>query len=288
MSVTVIADSAAALEPAQAARLGIVTVPMQVEIGGRALGEEELSLDDLVSHLGEDLTTSGPSPGAFLTALEEHAGSDGTLVLTVGAHLSSTYQAAVAASRMIGDSSPVRVVDTGTAAGAEGLVVMAAGELALAGHPLEAVEAEAVEVSRSVRLVAAVEELKYLAKSGRVPSLAAMAGDALGVRPMFEMRDARIRPLRPAFSAPKAAEQIVSHWRRSRPADDTPLHVAALHALRPAEAEALLETVTRECKPETSFVGTFGPVMIAHTGPGVTGLAWWWGAVDATRPAPPR
>ena len=28
--------------------------------------------------------------------------------------------------------------------------------------------------------------------------------------------------------------------------------------------------------PATSFVGQFGTVMIAHTGPGLAGLAWWW------------
>ena len=28
--------------------------------------------------------------------------------------------------------------------------------------------------------------------------------------------------------------------------------------------------------PETEFIGYFGTVMIVHSGPSLTGIAWWW------------
>ncbi len=31
-----------------------------------------------------------------------------------------------------------------------------------------------------------------------------------------------------------------------------------------------------EASPVTAFIGEFDAVMVAHTGPGLTGLAWWW------------
>ena len=33
--------------------------------------------------------------------------------------------------------------------------------------------------------------------------------------------------------------------------------------------------------PDESFIGEFGPVMVVHTGPGLSGLAWWWDDADA-------
>ncbi|HUC37546.1 MAG TPA: DegV family protein [Acidimicrobiales bacterium] len=276
MPVVVIADSAAALEPEMSEQLGVVTVPMQLEIGGRPIVDEAVSLDELVARLDDGVQTSGPSPGAFAQALEANQSPDGTVVLTVGQRLSSTYQSASSAASLVTDPSKVRVVDTGTAAGAEGLVVIAAAQAARSGATLDEVEAKAREVSERVRLVAAVEQLTYLVRGGRVPAVAARAGNLLGVRPLFEMSQSHIRPLRPAFSSDGALDQILAQWRKSRP-NGAPLHVAALHALRQEDAEALLAKVSAEVEPVTAFVGTFGPVMVAHTGPGVIGLAWWWG-----------
>ncbi|MBM3675499.1 MAG: hypothetical protein FJW88_11250 [Actinobacteria bacterium] len=38
----------------------------------------------------------------------------------------------------------------------------------------------------------------------------------------------------------------------------------------------LLARVEREVTPLRAFVGQFGSVKVAHTGPGLVGLAWWW------------
>jgi DegV family protein with EDD domain len=276
MPVVVIADSAAALDPSLAQQYGVITVPMQLEIGGKPVDESQIGLDELVERLDDGVQTSGPPPGAFAEALEHNLGDAGAVILTVGRQLSSTHQSAVTASRMAASEGSIRVVDTGTAAGAEGLVVIAAAEAASSGATLDEVEARALQVAERVRLVASVEHLTYLVRGGRVPAVAARVGDRLGVRPVFELSNAHIRPLRPAFSSEGAADLILSQWRRSRP-DGEGLHVAGLHALRPHDAEMLLERVRAEVEPVTSFLGTFGPVMVAHTGPGVIGLAWWWG-----------
>jgi fatty acid-binding protein DegV len=42
-----------------------------------------------------------------------------------------------------------------------------------------------------------------------------------------------------------------------------------------AAAEDLLAQVRARTKVETAFLSAFSPVMVAHTGPGLVGLAWW-------------
>jgi DegV family protein with EDD domain len=275
--VAVVADSAAALDPTLAEGLGIVTVPMQLEVGGVSLSEADMPLDELVRRLDDGVQTSAPPPGAFVDAIEgalaKEAGA--VVVLTVGANLSSTYQSAATAATLAGNGAPVTVIDTGTAAGAEGLVVLAAAQAAAAGRSLEEVVHRAQTAADRVRLVAAVEELKYLVRGGRLTSAAARAGEHLGVRPVFELRKGKIRPMRPSWSTDGAFDQILAQWRRSV-VEGADLHVAALHALRDEDANVLLDKVRAEVEPATALVGTFGPVMVAHTGPGVIGLAWWW------------
>lgn len=276
-AVAVVADSAAALDPALAAEHGIVTVPMELEVGGRPVHEADMALDELVARLDDGVQTSAPPPGAFVEALEQvrAGGARAAVVLTVGSSLSSTFQSARTAVSLLGETLPVAVVDTGTAAGAEGLVVLAAARAAAAGASLPEVEARAQLVAGRVRLVAAVEELTYLVRGGRLAAGAARAGEHLGVRPLFELRRDKIRPLRPSFSSDGALDQILGQWRRSK-VDGAALHVAALSALRDEDAGALLDKVRAEAEPATALVGSFGPVMVAHTGPGVIGLAWWW------------
>jgi DegV family protein with EDD domain len=287
-AVAVVADSAAALAPDLAAHWGITVVPMQLEVAGRPLSEADMPLDELVRHLDDGVQTSAPPPGAFVEAVRSalEAGSRSAVVLTVGSNLSSTYQSALTASRLVGDDGGVRVVDTGTAAGAEGLVVLAAAQEAAAGGSLAEVEARAQLAAGEVRLVAAVEELKYLVRGGRLASGAARAGEHLGVRPVFELRRGKIRPLRPSLSADGALDQILAQWRRSV-VEGADLHVAALHALRDEDAVVLLDKVRAEVEPVTALIGTFGPVMVAHTGPGVIGLAWWWERRPEPAPSPP-
>jgi DegV family protein with EDD domain len=187
--------------------------------------------------------------------------------------MSSTHEAAVVGARAAGGQ--VRVVDTTTAAGAQGLVVLAAAECAAAGGTVEEVEGVALDVVSRVRLIAMVPNLDHLVRSGRVPNLAGWAGKRLGIAPLFEFSDGGAHPMRPARGAEAALDRIVSHWRRSR-VDDARLHVAALHALAPESAQRLLDAVTAEVEPATVFSASFGAVMVAHTGPGLAGLAWWW------------
>ena len=272
--VAIVSDSAAALPQELAQELGIVTVPMHLEIGGRPVSERDVTPEELVAHLGDGIQTSGPSPGEFLEAIESLDSADAVLVLTVGQRYSSTFNAAVAASTMSDDQKRVRVVDTASAAGGEGLVVLAAAHSAAMGDDIEDVIGRAEYVAGRVRLVAAVRDLKYLVKGGRLPASAASLGSQFGVQVLFELRASGPRPLRPSIN--HASDRLLGLWRRSKKSDDARLHIAALHSMAPDEAAQLLRAVKREIEPVTAFVGTFGPVMIAHTGPGVIGLSWWW------------
>jgi DegV family protein with EDD domain len=257
--IAVVTDSGASIPRELAASSGIAVVDQHVQ-----------TLDGTVS-------TAAPSPGEFLRVIER-SGCDEAVVLTVSAKVSGTWNAA----RLAATESPIPcdVIDTETAAGAQALVVLAAAGAAASGADRAAVRAAALDAIARVRLVAVIEGLDHLVRSGRVPGLAGWAGRILNLKPLFEFRHGVARPLRPAVSRDAALARIVSHWRRNHHqvgADDR-LHIAALHADAEADAEGLLKRVRDELETPaaTELVLEFSEVMIAHTGPGLVGLAWWW------------
>jgi DegV family protein with EDD domain len=276
MPVGVITDSAAALPAPLSARLGVKVVPMRLTIGQATYEGDGVALEDVVARFDEGVRTSGPAPASFRQAFMAADQGQGVVVVSVSERMSSTYKSALMASEL--HPGPVRVVDSQTAAGGQALVVLAAAEAASRGLSLDEVAARAEQVRAGVHLVATVGSLEYLARGGRIPDLAGRAGRYLGVRPLFEFRSGRIRPLRPSLSQEGALDAMLGHWRRSVGGLIVPasLHVVVSHALDTEMAEALVSAIRAEVEPVTCLVESFSPVMVAHTGPGVTGLAWRW------------
>jgi DegV family protein with EDD domain len=270
VTVTVITDSAASLPPDLARDRHVTVVAMRLAWDGRDVRDGDVEVAELLRAPDGPVATSGPPPGEFAAAIDA-ADQDGAVVLTIASSMSSTYEAARVGAQAA--SRPAEVVDTGTAAGAQGLVVLAAADAAAGGATMSEVAAAARHVAARVRLVAAVDRLDHLVRSGRVPQVAAWAGKVLGLHPLFEFRDGQVKRLRPATGGDAALESVLRRWRRDR-RPDAVLHVAVLHALQPDAAATLLERVEREANPKTSFVGEFSAVMAVHTGP-LVGLAWW-------------
>jgi DegV family protein with EDD domain len=273
----VVTDSACSLPAELAQAAGARVVPMWVHLGSEEHPDGALPTEEVLRRSPEGVTTSCPSPGQLLDACEQADDGDGVLVLTISARMSGVYEAAVNAARQ--RAGRTEVVDTGTAAGAEGLVVLAACAAARQGRSLDEVSELARSVARRARLVATVPSLDHLARSGRVPAIAASGARRLGLGALFEFRHGRAFPLRPALGRQAALERMLAMLARDADrSGDGPgrLHVAGLHALDRATAEQLVERVRLRWRPETSFVGDFSAVMVAHTGPGLVGLAWYW------------
>lgn len=278
--------------PAELARdNGVTVVPMWVTVGGRQYRDDELSLPELIAGTVDKVSTSGPAPGELARAVEMADTGDGALILTVSRKMSAVYDAARLASHLLDDRS-VAVLDTGTAAGAEGLVVLAAARAARAGRPLADVVGAAEAAVHGARLVATLPSLDHLARGGRVPGAASWGARWLGLHPLFEFRGGGVRALRPARGRDGACQRMIALWasglERQRRLGAR-LHVAALHAQDPGVADELLREVRARAEPASSFVGSFTPVMVAHTGPKLAGLAWWWEepvSQDGGRPAP--
>lgn len=275
--VAVVTDSAASLPADAASRLGIAVVPMSLVLNGEVYADGTLAPEELVRRAGgREVSTSAPSPGDFLKVMEGLEGRH-VLVTTVSQTMSASYEAAVAAAGYLPEGTAA-VLDSRTAAGGQGLVVLAAAEAAAVGATLAGVTGTARRVVGAVRLMAELESLDQLARSGRVPGIAAWAGRSLGVRPVFEFVHGRIRARRPALSRGAAIDRMVTACVEARPGTGRParLRAAVLDARDPVGAALVRERLLARVPEADVFGAPFSSVMVAHTGPGLVGLAWWW------------
>ena len=223
-------------------------------------------------------TTSAPSPSAFLEAYRELSQSaENILCLSLPPELTMVIQSATLAKEMAKEElpdMPIEVVDCRTAAGAQGLIVLAAARAAAAGKGLDEVIQVVQDMIPRVHLIVMMDTLYYLAKGGRIPTAAAWAGSLLKVKPFVTVSQGKVRLVTAVRTKRRGVERLLEMMGQ-RTGANSPLHVIVLHADALEEAEDLKQRVASEFDCAEIYVKDFTPVMGIHTGPGLLGLAFY-------------
>jgi DegV family protein with EDD domain len=294
--VAVVTDSSATVPPDLVQELDIRVVPIWLALDGHAFRDGvDITAAEVYRWLRKSKrlpssairslpTTSAPSVGDFLRVYAAAAQeASGIVSIHLSPSLSATYNSAFTASQLVDgpDGRPfrsIRVVNCHTAAMGQGFVVLAAARAAAAGADLEAVAARAQKVAARVNLLATIGTLEYLHRGGRIGGAATLLGTMLQIKPVLYVADghvdvfARPRTLTKALRVmlQEMAERVNGDGRGARP-----LHVAILHADEPEKAEVLRQQVVEQFDCAELYVTELTPVMGAHTGPGVLGVAFY-------------
>ena len=276
--VRLVTDSSACLPPEEIEAHGIAIVPAVLVWNGVELRDGiDITNEAFWKRLATDPTlptTSATSPRAYAAefANARAAGMD-VLCATIPRRISAMTEVAQLAASEFGGPPEIRVVQTGAATMAHGFPVLLGARAASAGADLAAVERIVTQAADDSGVVALLGSLEYLARGGRVPRAVARVADALPSTFMLGMRQRRIR-FRAAFgSRARALGALLGHVRRaSRGAGY--LGVAVHHAAAVDEAHRFAERIRRELAPDDLYVTGFTPVMGAHVGPDLVGLAY--------------
>ena len=280
--VAVVVDSSSCLPWELQEASGIFVVPHQLITDGRVYRDgvdiNPQQFYQLLQNNGKVSTTSGPNPQAFLDAYQHAAReAENILCLTLSPRFSATtYDSAQIAARMAQEQQPglaIRVIDSQAAAGAEGFIALEAARATRRNESLEEVVARVEQLVPRVRLLAFLDTLYYLGKSGKIPKVKAWAGSLLGFKPLTELSQGEARLLAKPRSRAKAIEQLLTITKERM--NGRPVHVNVMHANAPQDAEGLRQRAERTLNCCEVFISEFTPVMGAHTGPGLLGLAFY-------------
>jgi fatty acid kinase fatty acid binding subunit len=270
-SVALITDSSACLPLDLPARDSIRILPIMIHLRSGDIPDGTEGASNLVYGAlarSEPVKSSAPTTMEYLTAIDD-APSDAVVVITPAAEFTGMYRNAAVAAEV--SHRPAVVVDSRTAAAAQGLVVMAAWEAADAGGAVEDVAAAAGDAARRAELVAALQSVEFIQRSGRVAPLALGLAKHLGVHPVFRLTDGAVERL----GVPRTSQAVLDRIRREALARGlgNASHSMVFHALRADDARRL-----RARLGGSGMVTEFSPSMGMHTGPGVIGVAWLRGA----------
>ncbi len=191
--VKIITDSTCNLDDELLARHDIRVAPIAIQFGEETF-EENIDLDReafyaRIERTGRIPTTSQPSPSWFERFYREvHAQGDQSLVITVTAKHSGTYQSAVLAKAMAPQAS-VEVFDSASISLGTGWMVIEAARASERGQPLASILDRLDHIRRHMQLVITPATLKYLRMSGRVGKLQGALASLLDVKPVIAVRD---------------------------------------------------------------------------------------------------
>ena len=276
--VAVATDSTNYIPRALAAEEGIHQVSLYV--GWSADRERELEMEEGFDAFYERLrrdpdvpTTSQPSIGDFLAAWEPllDAGNDVVSIHLAGG-ISGTCEAArqahaLLAERGLGDR--VEVIDSETACGGMGLLLLAATAAARAGADKEAVAARVREARSVLRIWFCLDTLEYLRRGGRIGKAQAWLGGTLKIKPILSL-EYEIVPVERVRTAGRAFERMVRYAEELHDSGSDGWVVQHIQA--PEQAERLIDRCREIFDSEPVFTSEVGPVIGTYTGPGLIGV----------------
>ena len=277
--VSVVTDSTSYLPPELIERYGIHVVPLYVVFGGdRPVPEVEITdhpafFDELRS--AEKLpTTSQPSVGDFTAAFEPLLADGGEIVsVHISGGLSGTPEAARQAKEALerngGGGERIVVVDSTTAAGGLGLMVLAAAKAAADGAGADEVARHVAEARGELKMWFAIDTLEFLRRGGRIGAASAWIGSTLKVKPILTV-EKEMTPIERVRTSSRAFERMVEYARERHEAGADGW--SAQHIAAPDTCARLVERCSEIFGCEPTIVSEIGPVLAAHTGPGLLGV----------------
>jgi len=221
----------------------------------------------------KELTTGAGPLGDFVEAFKGLAQSTDSIFCTfVSKALSAIPEAAVQAREMFKTENPnvtIEIIDSRTATGAQGFIVLEAARAAQAGKSLAEVVQVAQDMILRSKFIVAMETLKYLIKGGRAPKTAYMA-ELLRVKPIIGMvnNTGVVENLGRAMGKQKAMAKLPQLMKEYIDTSK-PIHVNAHYTNRIEDGEKLRDLVTSQFNCEEVYLTPFTPVICGHIGPAV-------------------
>jgi DegV family protein with EDD domain len=274
MPVAVVSDTCHYITPQLLADYAIHQVSLYVHWGDEVTRESEIgSYDDYYERLRTATalpTTSQPSIGDFLSVYEPllESGSDIVSIHLAGG-MSGTVRSAEQAREQLGaQADRVHVVDSRSACGGQGLVVLAAAAAARDGGDAAAVADRARRARAELKLWFSIDTLEYLRRGGRIGGAQAWVGSALKIKPILTV-ESEITPIERVRTSKRAFERMVDLLRSCK--EDGADGYMVQHIQAPDQAEALAARGREIFGYDPVMIAEVGPVIGTHTGPGLLG-----------------
>lgn len=225
---------------------------------------------------GEMPSTSQVNVYVYTEIFKKYA-MEGKAVIYLGfsSALSGSFNSASMARDMICEEikdADINVIDSKSASLGEGLLAYYANEMLKKGASKDEVVSWLESNKLKLNHYFTVDDLGHLKRGGRLSGAAAFVGTLLDIKPILEVNDeGKLVPVAKVKGRKKSIKTLFEMLQENivSPEDQV---IAISHGDCAEDAERLKEMILKEYKVRDVIINHVGPVIGAHTGPGVVAL----------------
>lgn len=271
MKIALVTDSACDIPYEMARNHEINVVPNILVIEGKSVEDDEkFSRQKFYEELPNMVTfptTSTASAGRYQALYQNllDSGFEQIVSIHVSHHLSGIFNAASTAAQLF--AGQVHVVDSLQVTLGLGFQVLEAAQAIADGASLDSVLALLNQIQGRVRLIAMLDTLEYIRRSGRVSWARASLGTLLNLKPFIEVKDGLAISLGEVRTRRKGIARLEKLIQTARPLK----RFALLHTNAEDDARQILEAYAPQMATQPLLVNVT-TVIGAHVGPNGLGF----------------
>ena len=272
MRIGIVTDSTADIPPELVKQYQIRVVPAIIVMDGESFTDgEDISRQEFyerLPHLRTPATTATPSTGVFqeIYAKLFQEGAQAIFSLHVASQLSGIFDTAKIAAQSFGER--VYVLDSTSLSMGIGFQVLAAAQAAAQELSVENILDHLQNFQKKIRVLAMLDTLEYIRRSGRVSWATARIGALLRVKLFVEISEGKVLNMGQARTRNKAIEHFKTMIHKLGPLEE----LAIMHTNAEADAHKLLADLALNL-PSPIHVLNATPVIGTHVGPNGLGIA---------------
>jgi DegV family protein with EDD domain len=271
MSIAIVTDSTADLPLDLVTANSIQVVPAILIINGQQLEDGEgISRQEFYQRLpsmNSLPTTSTPAAGKFEIIYEKlfRSGVEQIVSIHAPALLSGIVNAAQVAAKKFGKK--VHILDSGQVTLGLGFQVLGAAEAAGNGLPLADILERVEDIRQRIHLVAMLDTLEYVRRSGRVSWAKASIGTLLQIKPFVGLKDGIVLRLGETRTRHKGIDRLYGFLKELGPLE----RLAILHTNTESEARQMMQEFIQQVSTSPLIVNVT-TVIGTHVGPNALGF----------------
>ena len=274
--VRIVTDSATGLPKEILDKYEIINVPVPMYVGDDCFLEfEEIEQSKVYEALVNDLSvkTAAPTPGQFIEVFNKLEGQCETIIcIHLVEVLSGTLNSARIAATTVPEKDIVVFDSLSTNIGC-GLLVMIAAKAAQEGKGKEDILAMLESAKKNTYVYAALPTVKYAAKSGRLPHVAAFFASVLAIKPIIAANETGIIVADKVRTFPASVSRMIDLVAEKCGGKAEYVIIGTTNS--PEESKKIYPNVKAKIdfKDENLLYAEMGCSMAIHGGVGMVGLA---------------
>lgn len=272
MKTAIVTDSTADVPSELAELLNISVIPAILMLGeqsfedGIGITREEFYLK--LPEMKQLPTTGTPASGTFENVYQHllDQGFKKIISIHVASTLSGIYQTAQLASKNF--NGYVMVIDSESLSMGIGFQVIAAAEAALQNLPIEAILKTIETTRKKTKLLAMLDTLEYIHRSGRVGWTRARIGSLLRIKPFVEVKAGQVINM----GQTRTRKKGLDHLKEILIRQGNLQRLAILHTNAEDDAHAFIQSLETKI-PSDPLIINVTTVIGTHVGPNGLGFA---------------